>query len=425
MDQNLALLYQPGSLQTTKPKFNSNLEALRAIAALVVVWHHTIVHPFQLDPNFAPTGTANFNPPGHFAVLIFFILSGYVIGLAHHKPLTTWSSVKIYVRKRFTRIYPIYAVSLIFAVVVSGFKYSIITTLGHLIFCQIIWVPLIFENNPLWSLQYEMLFYLLFIPLSSLRISPILVTIVSIFLSFITAYLANRGIGGTSYSYFVGFSFWALGWALGTVPTSPSINYRKLISALLLLLAIGYFNVLQSAYTKMATIIMPMIVKPTVSSEWPESFISPIDFAALPFALLIILQFINYENKYFRWTAIILYILPAYTLIYIARNFPKENTSTALLPILFYIISVFIFFYKSEILERCSKYIISKIGLIGSISYGLYVIHFPIISIFHRITIFSGSIKTFSIRFVIYAILSIATAYWLEKKFQPFIKKIL
>ena len=390
---------------------------------MVVVWAHAIGIRFQLDPTFSPTGAINFNPPGHFAVLIFFILSGYVISLAHPKPLATAVAVKTYLRKRFTRIYPIYVVSLVAAIAVTGFAYSASTVVGNLLFGQTVWAPLIVENSPIWSLQYEMLFYVLFIPLSMLRVRPALVALTSTLLSFVAVYLAAKGFSGTSYSYLVGFSFWALGWALGAANTSRSVNYTLLVSALFFLLSIEYFNVFQSIYTRLALIATSTLTGAAEPENFPGAIISPMDFASLPFALFVMLQFINYKSRYFRKISSVVQLLPAPMLLYVIYNYPEMREGTSPLPALFYLISTVLFFVKSDFLNKICRVVISKVGLLGSVSYGLYVIHYPIISVFHRITIFSGNITTFIVRFILYLLLSLAAAYWLEKKFQPFVRK--
>ena len=67
--------------------FDFKLEGLRGLAALTVVLGHTIVIKQTLDPHYQPTGVFSFQAPGHLSVLIFFILSGYVIGLTNQRPL--------------------------------------------------------------------------------------------------------------------------------------------------------------------------------------------------------------------------------------------------------------------------------------------------------------------------------------------------
>ena len=84
------------------------------MAALTVVLGHTIVIKQTLDPHYQPTGIFSFQAPGHLSVLIFFILSGYVIGLTNQRPLEA-ASIGTYLKKRIVRIYPIYLLSILLA----------------------------------------------------------------------------------------------------------------------------------------------------------------------------------------------------------------------------------------------------------------------------------------------------------------------
>ncbi|RZK27985.1 MAG: acyltransferase, partial [Hymenobacter sp.] len=101
------------SYAPTKRPFNYNLEFLRGVAALLVVYHHTIVHKFVLDPAYMPDGLWKFEAPGHLSVLVFFVLSGYVIRLTNGAPIVG-EKRESYLKKRFIRIYPIYALAALF-----------------------------------------------------------------------------------------------------------------------------------------------------------------------------------------------------------------------------------------------------------------------------------------------------------------------
>lgn len=56
---------------------------------------------------------------------------------------------------------------------------------------------------------------------------------------------------------------------------------------------------------------------------------------------------------------------------------------------------------------------------IDSISYGIYLIHFPVIVLLHRITFFANSGITLLLRFALFVPLVIWLGHILEKKFQP------
>src|SRR6476659_8952684 len=113
------------------------LNALRGFAALMVVFSHIVDNGQFLDPGYLPTSFAYFRFDGHLMVLVFFIISGTVIQLSNRHPLRS-DTICSYLKKRFIRIYPIYAVSLIVALLVSKVVYSFYTIAGNFTFMQVL-----------------------------------------------------------------------------------------------------------------------------------------------------------------------------------------------------------------------------------------------------------------------------------------------
>ena len=98
-------------------RFHS-LDALRGIAALLVVWQHTSER-FALLPNISEQGTllakiAYSVDFGRIGVIIFFLISGFIIpsSLKGNDP----RALKHFATKRFFRLYPVYWVSIFGAV---------------------------------------------------------------------------------------------------------------------------------------------------------------------------------------------------------------------------------------------------------------------------------------------------------------------
>jgi peptidoglycan/LPS O-acetylase OafA/YrhL len=89
------------SRRRTNPVFSVKLEALRGLAALMVVGHHTFLDPWS---------HILFN--GSAAVTLFFVLSGYVLGLSLRRG--SGSRLKqfcLFLWNRVFRIYPAYFVT--------------------------------------------------------------------------------------------------------------------------------------------------------------------------------------------------------------------------------------------------------------------------------------------------------------------------
>jgi peptidoglycan/LPS O-acetylase OafA/YrhL len=135
------------------------LDLIRFFAAVMVMASHTWHHfSFGLSINF----------PGHEAVVVFFVLSGYVIAHASSRPGITLS---VYAQHRMARILPVAWLALLLAGVLTALlpalgqeSGSLTATLANLIFMgQSGWgwkeAPL---NSPYWSLNYEVWYYIIF-----------------------------------------------------------------------------------------------------------------------------------------------------------------------------------------------------------------------------------------------------------------------
>lgn len=99
-----------------KKEINFNVEALRGFCALIVLLHHANIYSNTLNPGFEfRERIVKYTPSGHLMVLIFFMLSGYVIGLTS---LTKADfNTGAYLKRRIIRLYPIYIVAILLTVV--------------------------------------------------------------------------------------------------------------------------------------------------------------------------------------------------------------------------------------------------------------------------------------------------------------------
>jgi peptidoglycan/LPS O-acetylase OafA/YrhL len=150
------------------------LEAVRGFAAFYVVLHHIFNTSLGLKHTILGL-------PFRFgieAVLVFFILSGFVISYAHPNSSDRPDKFKNYLFKRLRRIYPIFVISLLLAYLVSCLSagnwepVNLPRLLGNIFMFQKLSVqpgvaPLPYAgNSPLWSLAYEWWFYMLFFPIN-------------------------------------------------------------------------------------------------------------------------------------------------------------------------------------------------------------------------------------------------------------------
>ncbi|MFD0534678.1 acyltransferase family protein [Actinomadura luteofluorescens] len=139
------------------------LDALRGLAALVVVFEHSLD---VLLPE-VRRATGPWFDFGRYGVFVFFLVSGYVVPFS----LERRGSVRQFWAGRFFRLYPAWGVSVVLALLLgaAGLSYGLPAAIGdrpwasalaHLTMLQdLLGVPNVV--NVFWTLSYEMVFYLL------------------------------------------------------------------------------------------------------------------------------------------------------------------------------------------------------------------------------------------------------------------------
>lgn len=231
------------------------LDAFRGLASLVVmVGHLRALFFVPLSGLRAPSMLVKLayaaTSLGHQAVMVFFVLSGYLVGGSVLRAVQArrWSWHD-YLSRRAARLYVVLIPALLLTVLWDrlGMRYfgqsgvygrapeyayilpfsiadnqGLTTLVGNGLFVQTIVVPPFGSNSPLWSLANEWWYYLLFpsVVLSLVRTSsPI-----------------ARGLGAVGAAcalWFVGsgiaayFAVWLLGAALAIVPKRPLIPTRQ------------------------------------------------------------------------------------------------------------------------------------------------------------------------------------------------------
>jgi peptidoglycan/LPS O-acetylase OafA/YrhL len=147
----------------------AQLDSLRGIAALTVVWHHWRM-AFETGP---PRWFVAPFVAGHEAVILFFVLSGYVLALPVW--MKRQPSYAVYLVRRVTRIYLPYLIAAFIAGVgcyffwgsrlpLTPWFYGIWQTPpdGHIVMQQILMEQPSVLNTAFWSLRYEMELSLVF-----------------------------------------------------------------------------------------------------------------------------------------------------------------------------------------------------------------------------------------------------------------------
>lgn len=95
-----------------------------------------------------------------------------------------------------------------------------------------------------------------------------------------------------------------------------------------------------------------------------------------------------------------------------------KDLDVKLLSTLCLAISLLLYYAPADWFERPSKRGIASCIKLGTISYGLYIFHFPLLVVFGKLHFFSGSAATYAIRFVVFLTLSLTVGFVMEKRFQ-------
>jgi peptidoglycan/LPS O-acetylase OafA/YrhL len=137
-------------------KFIPALNGLRAIAALAVFAHHASQNGL-LPGVFAEAGL------GQLGVMLFFCLSGLLMAELYIRQDATWASVWNFVRARFARIFPLFAVVVVGSALIYHYDTSFpfhldaVAATKHLL--------LFGDGLTMWSISVEFQFYAAFVGL--------------------------------------------------------------------------------------------------------------------------------------------------------------------------------------------------------------------------------------------------------------------
>jgi peptidoglycan/LPS O-acetylase OafA/YrhL len=389
-----------------KKIFNPDLEILRGFAAIVVVLSHIVFQGKYFNKGYIPFGLKYLVLPAHFSVLIFFILSGYVIGI-NHKDRLFDGKIYDYLKKRFLRIYPIYFVATILALVISTATYSTTTIFANFTLTQNVLAAPILENSPSWSLNFEVLFYLLFIPISFYLLKPSIALIISLVIGIVSLYLPLYHI---ITAYAIGFCFWLSGLYLSR-NDSKSLTTIRLIPLLFFMLGVGII-IGERDY------IIPLHIPnfpPHLTIYWKQKIQSLDDLFLLPLAFLIVVLFSGHKFRYTKIFLIGVQVIPLYV-IYTHKKEPEDPD--------FYMGIVFYVLAGLTLLIKIPENGIRKIGArLGSISYGIYIIHYPVLFLFGQSIFITESLWFYIIKVFLYLTVVITLAYILEKVYQPIFKR--
>ena len=153
----------PAAAPVHPPVFHRNLEALRGIAALLVVLHH-----LSLTPGSSLAGVTPLHA-GWLFVDLFFVLSGFVIASVHLNSAASGAAARGFLIRRLFRLYPLHLATLVAALAADAVAgtaalpgYGAMVMLNLTLMHSWGLVPGSVLNGPSWSISAEWGAYLLF-----------------------------------------------------------------------------------------------------------------------------------------------------------------------------------------------------------------------------------------------------------------------
>ncbi len=392
-----------------KLEFNRPLEAYRGLCALLVLLNHGMCHEDWFFKSFKFNEYLHYINAGYLSVMVFFCMSGYVIGLTNNRTTLNFTD---YLKKRAIRLYPTYILSILLSLFVAqNFKLSNLA--GNLFFLQNsnsyfgFDVP-IFINGATWSLNYEVVYYLLF--------GVIFLIKPNVFLFFSICLIASIGLIHSNSSisfiacYLNGFAFWMTGLLFAWKKKVESNVQSNFSSSKWSLLSLLFLHLCQN-HLGLGMIIMNLTrISSTNNFNW---------LFDLPFCIMILASLTATENLFIKINKLFVYALPGLLFIYLAiekRIFENERWIMCLI---FW--GLALLFYKER---RVSAHLMVKLEWIGKISFGIYILHEPIIFLIAKCVMIKNLYLEIIIKYSLWLSITFMLAYFMEIKLQPKFKLI-
>lgn len=170
----------------------SHIDALRGIAALLVIWLHVSEVFVHISPETSAQGTALYDMArvvdfGRIGVVIFFAISGFVICKSLNGSIIEGS--KKFLIRRLLRLYPAFWVSIVLGLFSIWWLFDKPLS-WNIIAANITMLPELLGEPPIiglyWTLEIELVFYLLcwLLFVSRNLNNPLILFLISTFLAF-------------------------------------------------------------------------------------------------------------------------------------------------------------------------------------------------------------------------------------------------
>jgi peptidoglycan/LPS O-acetylase OafA/YrhL len=138
----------------------------------------------------------------------------------------------------------------------------------------------------------------------------------------------------------------------------------------------------------------------------------------LPICILVIASFAKREILYKNALIILVYIIPLVLFVYLGTTGRFFADTRWIMSAILYLLSITTFFET-----KFSTLILHQLSYLGSISYSIYLLHWPLALIIRKYLPISGNTEAFILKLLLWIVVTFALSYYLEKYFQPMIKK--
>ncbi|RYY07803.1 MAG: acyltransferase [Sphingobacteriaceae bacterium] len=387
-----------------KYSYNKQLEQYRGLCALLVLITHAVGMKNFLINDFSWPEFIHYIGAGYLSVLVFFCISGYVIAVSNDQNLL---NIKLYLKKRFIRLYPVYLITILLCVAIAK-DIHISNLIGNLFFLQNdapYWqyrIP-VFVNYVTWSLNYEVFYYTLFIPLFLMRPKVWQMLLVMLLFSVILLQANSKTL--IFAHYLNGYYFWIIGLFFGWKIIQGNESFDKPIP----LLSMLFIQLCQNHLEIGAIILHVFNLHLNTNFNW---------IFDIPFCIMIMGMLTNTSNLFLKMNKIFCYTLPIVIFIYLILHNRIFENERWIMCLVFWIFSLLLYREK-----KISALILHKLTPIGKISYSLYLLHVPVALLIKKVIFISNRPAEIIVKNLLWIAITFGLSFVLEIYFQPAVKK--
>jgi peptidoglycan/LPS O-acetylase OafA/YrhL len=386
------------------------LEGMRGLCAFLVMYNHAFAPIPVLDPVYSPPDAFSWLEVARVAVLFFFVLSGYVIGLTVRTDFSG-GAARGYLGRRLLRLVPINVAAVLISWALAP-RTSVGTVAGNLAFLQNYnpyffgWrVPIMANNASLWTLNFELLYYILF--LAVWRLAPRLGSLAIGLTAVAVSAAILPGIREFLSCYAVGALYWFAGLTVAWLGLRGT-RRGNWPSALLI-----------------AAVMWPLdpIGKLFSAFHFNDYSVPPVSLQRLDLLAVCLWLLLAITGRSPRWLGrLTLACLVWASIAWVARVATHDFGDKSAAAYIAYAAAIL----AAWVLARWKPDPagLSALAPLGLVSFGLYSVSLAIqFGILSWRSLPSGSAATFSLRLAILLGLSLSIAWLLERRLQPALRR--